>query len=47
MVVWRAAKGWQVEGTSRFIPTVVSFRLMLGARFWYVVGAYVTPNNVP
>ena len=32
VVVWRAAKGLQVEGTAKFCPNVVSFLLTLGAR---------------
>ena len=46
-MVWRAAKGWQVENTDSFGPNVVSFLLTLGARRWYIVGAYVPPNNRP
>ena len=46
-VVWRSEKGWQVEVTARFGPNVVSFLLTSGSRQWYVVGAYVTPNNAP
>ena len=47
MVVWITVKRWQVEGTAIFFPNVVSFLLTSGARQWYVVGAYVSPNNVP
>ena len=46
-VLWRAAKGWQVEITASFGPNVVSFLLMLGSRRFYVVGAYDTPNDMP
>ena len=46
-VVWRVAKGWQVENTAIFGPNVVSFLLILGERRWYIVGAYVPPNDVP
>ena len=45
-VVWRVAKGCQVESTDRFGPNVVSFQLTLGARRWYAVGVYVPPNGV-
>ena len=31
----------------RFGPNVVSFLLRMGARRWYLVRTYVTPNNVP
>ena len=30
VVVWRAAKGWKVEGTAIFGPNVVSFYLRQG-----------------
>ena len=46
-MVWKAAKRMQVESTYSFVPNVVSFLLMLVARRWYVVGAYVPPNDVP
>ena len=45
-MVWRVAKGFQVEGTATFRPSVVSFLLTLGARQWYIIGAYVPPNDV-
>ena len=44
-MVWRAANGWQVDNMDSFGHNVTSFLLMLGARQWYVVGAYVSPNN--
>ena len=37
--------GWQVEGISNYGPNVVSFLLTTGRRRWYVVGAYVPPND--
>ena len=46
-VVWIVATGWQVENTARFVPNVVNFLLTLGARRWYVMRAYVLPNNGP
>ena len=46
-LVWRPAKGCQVENTTSFGTNVVSFLLMAGARRWYLVGAYVTPNDRP
>ena len=30
-----------------FGPNVVSLLLLSGVRRWYVVGAYVMPNDVP
>ena len=38
---------WQVEGTARFGPNVLSFLITSGARQWSVVGTYVPPNDVP
>ena len=35
-----------MDGTTRFGPNIVRFLLTSGARLWYVVTAYVTPNNV-
>ena len=46
-MVWRSAKGWQMEGTAIFGPNMVSFLLTSGASQWYVVGAYMTPYDVP
>ena len=46
-MVWRAATGCQVENTASFGPNVVSFLLILGARQWYIVGAYMPPNDGP
>ena len=39
-------KIFQVEGTASFGPNVVSFLLTSGARLWYVLGAYVPPNDM-
>ena len=36
-----------MEGTASFGSNVVSFLLTSRERQWYVVGAYVPPNNVP
>ena len=46
-VVCRATMGWQVEDTASFVPNVVSFLCTSGARLWYIVGAYMPPNDVP
>ena len=46
-IVWREAKGWGVEGVRSFGPNVVSFIITLGRKLWYVVGAYVLPNDLP
>ena len=39
--------GWQVEVIFNFSPNVASFLLTSGSRKWYVVGAYVPPNDAP
>ena len=36
-----------MEGTVNFGPNVVILLAILGARIWYIVGAYVPPTNVP
>ena len=45
-MVWIEEAGWQVEGIISFSPNVVSFLFMMGLWRWYVVRAYVPPNNV-
>ena len=44
-MVWRATKGWQVESTASLGPNMLSFIRTSGARRWYVIGAYMPPNN--
>ena len=44
-VVWREEAGYQVEGIVNFVPKMVSFLLTSGLQIWYVVGAYVPPND--
>ena len=44
-MVWIKIMGWQVEGMVNYGPNVVSFVLIAGRRRWYVVGAYMQPNN--
>ena len=39
--------GWQVEGVANYGQNVVSFVLTMGRQIWYVVGAYMPPNDVP
>ena len=47
IVTWREKTGWQVEGIANYGPNVLSFVLTTGRRRWYVVEAYVPPNNAP
>ena len=47
LVVWREDAGWQVEGIINFVPSMVIFLLISRSRKWYVVEAYVPPNNAP
>ena len=44
-IIWREEAGWQVEGSTSFRPNMLSFTITSGRRRWYVVGAYLTPNN--
>ena len=46
-MVWREKVGCRVEVISNYVPNVVSLFLTTGLRVWYVVGAYITPNNAP
>ena len=46
-VVWRGHAGWQVEEIVSFGRNVASFLLTSGLRRWYIVGAYVPPNETP
>ena len=46
-MVWRDEAGWQVEGIVNFSPNMPSFLLTLGSQRWYIVGAYVPPNDAP
>ena len=46
-VIWREEVGWQIEGMVNFGPNMVSFLLKSGESIWYVIGAYVPPNDVP
>ena len=34
-----------VETVQKFGPNVISFQLATGARQWYIVGRYLTPND--
>ena len=43
----REEEGWKVEGLKNFGPNVVSFTITSGKRQWYVVRAYVPPNDQP
>ena len=36
-----------MEGIINFGPNVENFLLTSGSRIWYVVGAYVPPNDAP
>ena len=44
-VFWREEVGWEVERARSFGTIVVYFTVMLGNKYWYVVGAYVPPND--
>ena len=44
-LVWREETGWQVESVTVFGLNMVSFTITAGQKRWYVVGAYVTPND--
>ena len=44
-IVWMKEWVWEVEGLHLFGPNLVSFTVTSGKKRWYVVGAYVPPNN--
>ena len=44
-VVWRDDAGWQVEGIINFGPNVATFLMTSRSWRWYIVGAYVPPND--
>ena len=44
-IVWIGEEGWQVKGAKIFGTNVVIFTVILGRKRWYVVRAYVPPNN--
>ena len=46
-VIWREEVGWQIEGITNLEQNVVSLLLTTGSRRYYVVGAYVPPENAP
>ena len=46
-MVWRDKSGWQIEGIFNYGPNVLSFLLTEGLHRWYIVGAYVPPNDAP
>ena len=46
-IIRREEEGWGVEGVRRFGPNVVIFTVTSGQKRWYVVGAYVPPNDLP
>ena len=44
-IAWRWKKGWQLEGMTNYGPNAVSFMLTTESKWWYVVGAYIPPND--
>ena len=44
-VICREDSGWQVKGETSFGLNVVNFTITAGRKGWYVVRAYVIPNN--
>ena len=44
-MIWIEETGWKLESIVNFSLNVASFLLTLVLRRWYVVGAYVPPNN--
>ena len=47
LVVWKENTGWQLEGIVNLGPNVASFLLTSGSWRWYVIVAYVPPDDAP
>ena len=47
VAVWIDKAEWQVEGIANYGPNMVSFLLNPGLWRWFVVGAYMSPNDAP
>ena len=45
-IAWREDGGWEVEGSRSFGLNKISFIVTSGQKCWYVVRAYVPPNNI-
>ena len=45
IISWWRGEGCQPEGAMNYCPNVVIFTITVGWICWYVVGAYVSPNN--
>ena len=41
----RPAPHFAVEAVQQFGPSVIGFQLATGARRWYIVGCYLSPDN--
>ena len=46
-MAWRYRARWQVEGIFNYVPKVLICVLTMGRWRWYVIGAYIPPNDAP
>ena len=44
-IFYRPAPHFAVKAVRKFGPNVIGFQLATGARRWYIVGCYLTPDN--
>ena len=44
-IIWIEDTGWQVEGVTKYITNVVSFMITVVRKCWFIVGAYMPPND--
>ena len=44
-IVYREDTGWQVEGATRYGMNVVSFKITVGRKHWYISRSYLPPND--
>ena len=46
-IIWQEEVGCRVEVATNYGLNVLSFKIMVGWKRWYVFRAYVPPNNQP
>ena len=43
---WKSGESFEVEETNKCSPNVVTFKLMMGEDWFYVMGAYISPSEL-
>ena len=44
-IFYRSKPHFAVEAVEKFGPNVIGFQLATGARWWYIVGVYLAPDE--